>query len=80
MTDEATLLRRLEEVFEDVFDETIELTPETTADDVEGWDSLKTIELVVAIERAFDVRFKLGEITRLASVGDLVRRLASSTR
>jgi acyl carrier protein len=76
MTDEALVLRRLEEVFEDVFGEAIALTRETTADDVEAWDSVKTVELVVAIEREFDVRFSVGEIARLATVGQLIERIA----
>jgi acyl carrier protein len=76
MTDSGELWRRLEEVFEDVLGERVTLRAETTADDVEAWDSVKTVELVVAIERAFGVRFSVGEIANLDSVGDLVERLA----
>lgn len=75
MTDDE-ILQRLAEVFEDVLGEPVELGPDTTADQVEGWDSVRTVELAVAIERAFDVRFNVGELARLSNVGELVRRLA----
>ncbi len=78
MTATTEILRRLEEVFEDVLEEAVSLTTETTADQVEGWDSIKTVELIVAIERAFGVRFKLGEIANLENVGQLVERLSAA--
>ena len=70
------LWKRLAGIFEDVLGERVELNAETTADDVDGWDSVKTVEIVVAIEVAFGVRFTVGEIANLATVGDLVDRIA----
>lgn len=67
---------RLQEVFREVFrkpDLTISRT--MTAADVQGWDSLRHIELIVAVETAFSVRFKTVEVSRLQTVGDLIDRL-----
>jgi acyl carrier protein len=61
------------EIMEDVFDvENLEVTPKTTADDIEEWDSLSHIRLVVAIERRFKIEFKNSEIGNLKNVGDLI--------
>lgn len=68
---------QLEAVFQDVFeDPSIRLEPGTTAEDVEDWDSLTNIQLFVAIESEFDVRFNTGEIAGLESVGDLAALIA----
>jgi acyl carrier protein len=59
-------------VFRDLFDDdTLQLRPDMTAADVEAWDSLTHINLIVDIEREFKVRFTTGEITGLKTVGDL---------
>jgi acyl carrier protein len=56
------------------------LSPSTTASDVEGWDSLSHIELVVAIEKHFSIRFNFVELQKFKNVGEMVenitRRLA----
>jgi acyl carrier protein len=65
-------IARMLPVFHEVFDDdTLVLTPETTARDVEGWDSLAHIRLMVAIESAFGVRIKASEAAKLNNVGDL---------
>jgi acyl carrier protein len=65
----ATLTR----VFHDVFDDdSIVVRPELTADDVDEWDSLAHIRLVLAIERQFGLKFSAAEVGRLKNVGDLV--------
>ena len=72
MTREA-IFEELTEIFRDIFDdEEIELTDETTADDIEDWDSLEQINLLVAIEKKFSIKFKLDEVSHLANVGDMV--------
>jgi len=63
---------RMQVVFRDLFDDdTLKLRPDMTAADVEAWDSLTHINLIVDIEREFKVRFTTGEITGLKTVGDL---------
>ena len=78
--DEAQIYSRLAEIFEDVFDEdTIEITPEMSAKDVDGWDSLTHIRLILTIEKAFKIKFSTSEIGRLENVGDLVSLIKSHT-
>jgi acyl carrier protein len=63
----------LTEVFRKVLDDPgITLTPQTTADDVEGWDSLNHIIIVVEIERRFGIKFQAAEMEELKNVGELV--------
>jgi acyl carrier protein len=71
--DDAQIYSRLAPVFNEVFDdETIELTPQLTAKDVDGWDSLTHIRLILSVEKAFKIRFTTSEIGNLENVGDLV--------
>jgi acyl carrier protein len=71
--DEPQVYARLTQIFEDVFDEdSIQLTSELTAKDVDGWDSLAHIRLILTIERAFKVKFSTSEIGKLQNVGELV--------
>jgi acyl carrier protein len=64
---------RLKEVFLDVFDDDeIELSRDTTAADVDAWDSLMHVTLVLAIERQFGVRFSSTEVAQLVDIGELV--------
>ncbi len=76
--DEAQLYSRLTEVFHDVFDDdTIQVTPQLSAKDVDGWDSLTHIRLLLTIERAFKIKFSTSEIGKLETVGDLVKLVQS---
>ena len=69
----ADTLERLKEVFFDVFDDDeINLSRDTTAADVDEWDSLMHVNLVLATERAFNVRFSSTEVAQLVDVGELV--------
>ena len=69
----AHLYRQLNDIFCDVFDDdSIVLTPEVTAADINGWDSVAHINLIVAIEARMKVRFKTSEIELLHNVGQLV--------
>jgi acyl carrier protein len=71
--DEAQIYARLSEIFENVFDDdTIQLTPALTAKDVDGWDSLAHIRLMLTVERSFKVKFSTTEIGNLENVGGLV--------
>ena len=70
---EVEVIAKLEQVFRDIFDEEeLTINNETTAEDIEDWDSLAHINLVVATEKEFDVKFALGELQTLQNVGDMV--------
>ncbi|HWE35536.1 MAG TPA: acyl carrier protein [Isosphaeraceae bacterium] len=65
---------RLTEVFRDVFeDDELSVDRQTTAKDVEGWDSLMHVTLLVNVERAFGIKFRSSEIAGLKDVGELER-------
>lgn len=49
----------------------IVLSPALTADDVEGWDSMKQVDIIIAVEERFDIKFTTKELDRLDCVGDL---------
>jgi acyl carrier protein len=77
MNDDA-LYATLSEIFHDVFDdESIVVTPQLTADDVDEWDSLSHIRLVLAIERQFRLQFSAAEVSRLKNVGEFVSLIRS---
>lgn len=64
---------RLTEVFRDVFeDDAIELRDELTAEDIEAWDSLNHVNLIVAVEKTFAVKLTTKEVNSLKNVGDLI--------
>ena len=72
--EEAQIYARLTEVFHDVFDDdSIVVTPGLSASDVDGWDSLTHIRLILTVEKAFNVRFSTSEVGKLDRVGDLVK-------
>ena len=67
------ILAKVQEVFRDELEvEDLVLTDETTADDVEEWDSLSHVQLVVALEKTFGIKFTSREILSWDNVGDLV--------
>jgi acyl carrier protein len=71
--DQPQIYQHLTEIFHEVFDEdSIEVTPRLSADDVDGWDSLAHIRLILTIEKVFKVKFTTSEIGKLENVGDLV--------
>lgn len=72
------IINKLTEIFQEVLDdESIQLTPETTAEDVEEWDSLNHIHLIVAIEKSFGVKFNSKEIQSWKNIGEMVASIAS---
>ena len=72
------LLERLNEIFCEVFDDDdIKITPEMTANDVDGWDSLSHVNLIVAIETKFNIRFTQKELLTFKNVGDLLNCIRS---
>jgi acyl carrier protein len=67
------VFEKINEVFRDVFeDDDITVTDETTADDIDDWDSLEHINLVNAIEQEFDIKFTMGQIVGMKNVGEMV--------
>ena len=71
------ILQELTPIFHDVFDdEGIVLKPEMSAADIEAWDSLTHIRLVVAIEKHFGIKFAFGELQDLKNVGEMADLIA----
>lgn len=67
------IFEKLNEIFRDVLDnDEIELQDSTCADDIEEWDSLGQIQLTVAVEKAFGLRFSASEISQWKNVGEMV--------
>jgi acyl carrier protein len=75
-------MKQLQEVFDRLFLEPVKLTPTLRAKDVREWDSLMQVNLVIATEKAFGVRFRVGEVEKTKSVGEFVdlilRRMETS--
>ena len=71
---EAEVLAKLTDIVRDVLDnDDIQLDMQTVPTDIEDWDSLAHVSIVVAVERACKVRFTTQQIEKLESVGDIVR-------
>lgn len=67
------IYKELDKIFQDVFDDKdIHVSEKTTADDIEDWDSLEHINLVVAIENYFGIKFNMNEVTSMKNVGEMV--------
>jgi acyl carrier protein len=63
----------LQDVFQDVFDDqSIVITRDTTASDVEGWDSFNYVRLIVAVEEKFKITLSTAEVADLRNVGELI--------
>ena len=65
------IFEKLNEIFSDVFDEEITVTPETTADDIEDWDSLTHTTLISEVEDAFDIKFAMKDVLGMKNVGEM---------
>ena len=65
------IFEKLNEVFSDVFDEEITVTDETTAADVEDWDSLTHITLSSEVEDAFGIKISMKDVLGMKNVGEL---------
>jgi acyl carrier protein len=80
MATEAEIYPSLTTIFHDVFlRDDLALTPELNAKDVPGWDSFKQIEIIMASEEQWKIRFSTRELDALRCVGDLVRTIAAKT-
>jgi len=65
------ILSRLQTVFDDVFLDPVTVTPTLIAKDVGEWDSLLHVSLIIAIEKAFKLRFRVGEVETTRNLGEL---------
>ncbi|MCB9652759.1 MAG: acyl carrier protein [Deltaproteobacteria bacterium] len=67
------VLQQFQSIFEDIFGDEVQVSATLTADDVEDWDSLSHVTLILAIERHFGVRFATGEVEKAKNVGELAQ-------
>lgn len=74
------ILEKLAGVFEEVFDRPVRLHEDTTAADVDGWDSIAHVTLILATEEEFGVRFDSSEIVNAGDVGEFVSLIESKKR
>ncbi len=80
MTDE-TILADVTELLREVFDDPdLAVTPETSAKDVPGWDSMKQVMILLAVEEKFEIELSTREMDRLRNVGDLVAAIGSHAK
>ena len=74
-------LEQLQEIFREAFDDDeLVISTEMTAKDIEDWDSLMQIQLIVAAERRFGVKFTTQEMYGLKNVGDFVALIEEKTK
>ena len=62
----------VQEIFRDVFDEDLIITDTTNSEDIEDWDSLEHISLIVAMEKEFHMKFDIKEVNKLENVGGMI--------
>lgn len=76
-----TILNELNLIFQEVLKrDNIALSGETTAQDVDGWDSLTNMQLINKIEKKFSVRFTFRDIVRFKNVGDICNAILTKTK
>ncbi len=77
MMDRDNIKNDLTDIFRDIFDDdTLEINDHTSAKDIEDWDSLAQMSLVIAIEKHFKVHFQVDEIQALKNVGEMINLIA----
>ncbi len=77
---EPQVYQALTTIFRHVFlRDDLDLTPQLSAKDIPDWDSFKQIEIIIAAEKHFGVKFRTRELDRLNTVGDLARLIATKT-
>lgn len=75
------ILEEVQDIFRDVFDdEDLVISHSTSADEIEDWDSLAHIRLVVAIEKHFNIKFAFKEIQALHNVGEMLELISNKCR
>ncbi len=72
------IYERLNDVFRDVFDDdSLSVNPNTTAADIEDWDSLSHITLMAAVEDEFRMKFSMKEVVEMKNVGEMVSLISA---
>lgn len=67
------VMKQLNEIFIEVFDDdSIILTDETTSDDIEYWDSLEQINIILSCEKKWNLKFDVNEVKKMKNVGEMV--------
>ena len=75
------LFEKLNKVFQEVFDdEFLTVNKKTVAEDIEDWDSLEPINLIVAVEKCFGMKFTMGEVTGMKNVGEMAEIILERVR
>lgn len=77
---QADVIAKLQGIFDNLFLEPVVLTPAISAKDVPEWDSLTHISLVIAVEKAFAVRFRVGEVEKTNNIGDFADLILRRTQ
>lgn len=76
--DKNEILNQLTIIFKNIFEnDAVILQMDTTANDVDGWDSLTHTSMIVEVEKHFNVKFKLKEVLSFKNVGDMVNMIHS---
>jgi acyl carrier protein len=73
---QSEVIAQLQPIFDDLFMDKVELTPELTATDVEEWNSLLQISISLAVEQEFGIRFRVGEVEATKNVGEFADLIA----
>lgn len=77
---QSDVIAALQLIFDNIFLDPPTLTPALSAKDVPEWDSLLHISLLVAVEKAFDVRFRVGEVEATSNIGDFADLIVRRTK
>jgi acyl carrier protein len=73
---QSEIIEQLQPVFDTVFTQAVPLSSTLTAHDVEEWDSLTHVSLILAVEHTFGIRFRIGEVEMTRNVGELADLIA----
>ncbi|NLK71143.1 MAG: acyl carrier protein [Clostridiales bacterium] len=78
---EIDVYNKLTEIFRDIFDDdSIEINSETSAADIEDWDSLEHINLISAVEKTFKMRFSMKQVSTMKNVGEMVSIILNASK
>jgi acyl carrier protein len=80
LMNQAEVIAKLQTIFDNLFLEPVTLTPVLSAKDVPEWDSLMHISLVIGVEKAFGVRFRVGEVEKTNNIGEFADLILKRTQ